>query len=211
MLRYWLAAVRRLAASALVTGALCAAAMTAVLVLGDGAPWRGAAPRSLAVGAAVALAFAAVLSTANVVGAARTARRYGLALGPEAVALPCVREVRVSGITDRTAFQLTDGVRHAVERDPVLRLDEVTAFGHGKLDLAVRGPSDTKVAVRIRVTTGPEGTTAVVEARPAATYKRLDAAACWSVARLLERRVEEALRAEAGGGAEAGDGGRVRP
>ncbi|MEU6621292.1 hypothetical protein ABZ926_11020 [Streptomyces litmocidini] len=205
MLDYWLAAVRRLAASALLTGALCAAAMTAALVLGDGAPWREAAPPSLAVGAAVALAFAAVLSTANLVSAARTARRHGLALGPEAVPLPCVREVRVPGVTDRTAFQLTDGVRYAVERDPVLRPAEVTAFGHGKLDLTVRGASDTTVAVRIRVTTGPEGATAVVEARPATSHKRLDAAACWTVARLLERRVEETLRAE------AGDGGQVRP
>ncbi|WP_037673867.1 hypothetical protein [Streptomyces globisporus] len=204
MLGYWLAVVRRLAVPALVTGLLCAAAMVAALVLGDGVPWREAAPQSLTAAAVGALAFAAVLSTATVVRAARTARRYGLALGPEAVALPCVREVRVSGIADRTAFQLTDGVRHAVEKDPVLRRDEVTAFGHGKLDLTVRGPSDTTVAVRVRITTGPERTIAVVEARPTATYKRLDAAACWAVARVLERRIEETLRAE------VAEGGQTR-
>ncbi|MEU1229637.1 hypothetical protein [Streptomyces sp. NPDC005828] len=196
MFSYWLAVVRGLALPALVTGLLCAAAMAAALALGDGAPWREAAPQSLTAGAVVALAFAAVLSTANLVGAARTARRYGLALGPEAAALPCVREVRVPGIADRTAFQLTDSVRYGVQRDPVLRLDEVVAFGHGKLDLVVAGPSDTTVVVRVRITTGPEETIAVVEARPAATYKRLDAAASWAVARVLERRVEETLRAE---------------
>ncbi|MFF0561678.1 hypothetical protein [Streptomyces sp. NPDC004266] len=206
MLGYWLAVIRRLAAPALVTGLLCAAAMAAALVLGDGEPWREAAPQSLAAAAAGALAFAAVLSAAAVVSAVRTARRYGLALGPEAVALPCVREIRVPGIRDRTAFQLTDCVQHAVEKDPVLRRDEVTAFGHGKLDLTVRGPSDTTVAVRVRVTTGPEETIAVVEARPVAAYKRLDAAASWAVARALEHRVEEALRAEA----EAVAGGQIR-
>ncbi|MFF9851477.1 hypothetical protein [Streptomyces litmocidini] len=200
MLSYWFAVVRRLALPALGIGLLCAAAMAAVLVLADGAPWREAAPQSLTAAAVVTLAFAAVLSTVNVVGAARTARRYGLALGAEAVALPCVREVRVPGTTDMTAFQLTDGVRYAVEKDPVLRLEEVTAFGHGKLELTVCGPSDTTVAVRVRITTGPEETIATVEARPTATYKRLDSAASWAVARVLERRVEETLRAEVTGG-----------
>ncbi|WP_237285852.1 hypothetical protein [Streptomyces niveus] len=104
MLGYWLAVVRRLALSALATGVVCAAAMTAVLVLGDGIPWSGAAPQVLAAGAAGALVFAAVLSTSTVVSAARTARLYGLTLGPEAVALPSVREVRMPAIKDRTAF-----------------------------------------------------------------------------------------------------------
>lgn len=154
MLGYWLAVVRRLALPALATGAVCAAAMTAALVLGDGAPWVGAAPQALAAGAVITLAFTAVLSTSTVVSAARTARRYGLTLGPEAVALPSVREVRVPAIEGRTAFQLTDSVRYAVEKDPVLRLDEITAFGHGTLDLTLRGPSDTTVSVQVRVTTG---------------------------------------------------------
>jgi len=177
--------------------------MTAALVLGDGTPWSGAAPQALAAGAAVALAFTAVLSTSTVVSAARTARRYGLTLGPEAVALPSVREVRVPAIEGRTAFQLTDSVRYAVEKDPVLRLDEITAFGHGTLDLTLRGPSDTRVSVQVRVTTGSNETAAVVEARPAATYKRLDAAACWAVARVVEERVAQALHAEAADGTAA--------
>lgn len=151
----------------------------------------------------ITLAFTAVLSTSTVVSAARTARRYGLTLGPEAVALPSVREVRVPAIEGRTAFQLTDSVRYAVEKDPVLRLDEITAFGHGTLDLTLRGPSDTTVSVQVRVTTGSKETTAVVEARPAVTYKRLDAAACWAVARIVEERVAQALRAEATDGTAA--------
>ena len=154
-------------------------------------------------GAAVAPPFPAVLSTSTVVSAARTARRYGLTLGPEAVALPSVREVRVPAIEGRTAFQLTDSVRYAVEKDPVLRLDEITAFGHGTLDLTLRGPSDTRVSVQVRVTTGSNETAAVVEARPAATYKRLDAAACWAVARVVEERVAQALHAEAADGTAA--------
>ncbi|MFE3742159.1 hypothetical protein ACFXP3_15130 [Streptomyces sp. NPDC059096] len=197
MLGYWLAVVGRLALPALATGAVCAAAMTAALMLGDGTPWSGAALQALAAGAAGAVAVAVVLSTSTVVSAARTARRYGLTLGPEAVVLPSVREVRMPAIEGRTAFQLTDSVRHAVERDPVLRLDEITAFGHGTLDLTLRGPSDTAVSVQVRVTTGPKETAAVVEARPAATYKRLEAATCWAVARVVEERVEQALRAEA--------------
>lgn len=44
MLGYWLAVVRRLALPALAISAVCAAAMTAALVLGDGTPWIGAAP-----------------------------------------------------------------------------------------------------------------------------------------------------------------------
>ncbi|WP_406447934.1 hypothetical protein OG782_03630 [Streptomyces sp. NBC_00876] len=203
MLGYWLAVVRRLALPALATGAVCGAAMTAALVLGDGTPWIGAAAQALAAGAAVALAFTAALSTSTVVSAARTARRYGLTLGPEAVALPSVREVRVPAIEGRTAFQLTDSVRYAVEKDPVLRLDEITAFGHGTLDLSLRGPSDTTVSVQVRVTTGSKETAAVVEARPAVTSKRLDAAACWAVARIVEERVAQALRAEAAGGTAA--------
>ncbi|MEV2264888.1 hypothetical protein [Streptomyces anulatus] len=197
MLGYWLAVVRRLALPALAISAVCAAAMTAALVLGDGTPWIGAAPHALAAGAVIALAFTAVLSTSTVVSAARTARRYGLTLGPEAVVLPSVREVRVPAIEGRTAFQLTDSVRYAVEKDPVLRLDEITAFGHGTLDLTLCGPSDTAVSVQVRVTTGSKETAAVVEARPAVTYKRLDAAACWAVARIVEERVAQALRAEA--------------
>ncbi|MFF5088627.1 hypothetical protein [Streptomyces niveus] len=43
-----------------------------------------------------------------------------------------------------------------------------------------------------------------MEARPAATYKRLDAAARWAVARILEERVAQALRAE------TADGGAAR-
>ncbi|MEU7392641.1 hypothetical protein [Streptomyces tanashiensis] len=42
-----------------------------------------------------------------------------------------------------------------------------------------------------------------MEARPAATYKRLDAAACWAVARVVEQRVAQALRAEAAVGGAA--------
>ncbi|MFC9602805.1 hypothetical protein ACFTTN_04995 [Streptomyces niveus] len=76
-------------------------------------------------------------------------------------------------------------------------MDEITAFGHGTLDLTLRGPSDTTVSVQVRVTTGPEETAAVVEVRPAATYKRPDAASCWAVARVVEERVAQALRAEA--------------
>ncbi|WP_328940368.1 hypothetical protein OG259_00745 [Streptomyces sp. NBC_00250] len=200
MLGYCLAVVRRLALPALATGTVLAAAMTAALVLVDGTPWSGAAPEALAAGAAVAFAFAAVLTVTTVLGAARTARRYGLTLGPEAVALPSVREVRMPTIEGRTAFQLTDSVRHVVEEDPVLRVDEVTAFGHGILDLTLRGPSASTVFVRVRVTTGPKETAAVVEARPAATYKQLDAAACWAVARVVEERVARALRTETGDG-----------
>ncbi|MFE2043663.1 hypothetical protein ACFXAZ_22585 [Streptomyces sp. NPDC059477] len=203
MLGYWLGVVRRLALPALATGAVCAAATTAVLVVGDGTPWSGAVPQALAAGAVVALAFAAVLSTSTLVRAARTARRYGFTLGPEAVALPSVREVRVPAIAGRTAFQLTDSVRCAVEKDPVLRLDEITAFGHGTLDLTLCGPSDTTVSVQVRLTTGPKEMAAVVEVRPAATYKRLDAAACWAVARVVEERVAQALRAEATDGTAA--------
>lgn len=102
------------------------------------------------------------------------------------------------------SFQLTDSVRHVVEKDPVLRLDEITAFGHGTLDFTLRGPSDTTVFVQVRVTTGAKETTTVVEARLAATYKRLDAAACWAVARVVEERVAQALRAE------TADGGAAR-
>lgn len=178
--------------------------MAAALVLGDGTSWSGAAPQALAAGAVGALALVAVLSTSTVASAARTARRYGLTLGPEAVALPSVREVRIPAIEGRTAFQLTDSVRHVVEKDPVLRLDEITAFGHGILDFTLRGPSGTTVFVQVRVTTGPKETTTVVEARPAATYKRLDAAACWAVARVVEERVAQALRAE------TADGGAAR-
>ncbi|MFD3643825.1 hypothetical protein [Streptomyces griseus] len=198
MLGYCLAVVRRLALPALATGMVFAAAMTAVLVLGDGTPWGEAAPPALGAGAAVAVTFTAVLTVTTAVGAARTARRYGLALGPAAVRLPSVREVRVPAIEGRTAFQLTDGVRHMVEKDPVLRVDEVTAFGHGILDLTLRGPSDTTVLVRVRVTTGPQETTAVVEARPEASYKKLDTAACWALARVVEERVARSLRAETG-------------
>ncbi|MFC9745404.1 hypothetical protein [Streptomyces niveus] len=201
---YWLAVVRRLALPALATGAVCAAAMAAALVLGDGTSWSAAVPQAVAAGAVGVLALVAVLSTSTVVSAARTARRYGLTLGPEAVALPSVREVRILAVEGRTAFQLTDSVRHVVEKDPVLRLDEITAFGHGTLDFTLRGPSDTTVFVQVRVTTGPKETTAVVEARPAATYKRLDAAACWAVARVVEQRVAQALRAE------TADGGAAR-
>ncbi|MEV8407447.1 hypothetical protein AB0R12_17005 [Streptomyces niveus] len=204
MLGYWLAVVRRLALPALATGAVCAAAMAAALVLGDGTSWSAAVPQAVAAGAVGVLALVAVLSTSTVVSAARTARRYGLTLGPDAVALPSVREVRMPAIEGRTAFQLTDSVRHVVEKDPVLRLDEITAFGHGTLDFTLRGPSDTSVSVQVRVTTGPKETTAVVEARPAATYKRLDAAACWAVARVVEQRVAQALRAE------TADGGAAR-
>ncbi|MFG2409842.1 hypothetical protein ACGFR8_37070 [Streptomyces brevispora] len=201
MLGYCLAIVRRLALPALAIGTMRAAAMTAALVLGDGTPWSGAAPQALAAGAAVAFAFAAVLTITTTVGAARTARRYGLTLSPEAVALPSVREVRMPTIEGRTAFQLTDSVRHEVEKDPVLRVDEVTAFGHGTLDLTLRGPSDTTVFVRVRVTTGPNETAAVVEACPATRYKRLDAAACWAVARVVEEGAARALRAETADGA----------
>ncbi|RST19672.1 hypothetical protein E2C00_00050 [Streptomyces sp. WAC05374] len=203
MLGYWLAVVCRLVLPALAIGAVCAAAMTAVLVLGDGMPWSGAAPQALAAGAAVALAFTAALSISMVVSAARTARWYGLTLGPEAVALPSVREVRVPAIEGRTVFQLTDSVRYAVEKNPVLRLEEVTAFGHGTLDLTLHGPSDTTVSAQVSVTTGAKETAAVVKARPAAAYKRLDAAACWAVARSVEESVAQALRAEAAGGTAA--------
>ncbi|WP_234439610.1 MULTISPECIES: hypothetical protein [Streptomyces] len=157
--------------------------------------------QALAAGAVGAFAFTAVLTVTTAVSAARTSRRYGLTLGPEAVALPSVREARVPTIEGRTAFQLTDSVRHAVEKDPVLRVDEVTAFGHGILDLTLRGPSASTVIVRVRVTTGPTETAAVVEARPAAAYKQLDAAACWSVARVVEERVARALHTETGDGA----------
>ncbi|MFJ3768750.1 hypothetical protein ACIPQJ_25170 [Streptomyces sp. NPDC090082] len=211
MLGYCLAVVRRLALPALAVGAVCAAAMTAALVLGDDAPWSGAAPEALTAGAGVALAFLAVLTLTTAAGAARTARRYGTALGPGAVALPVVREVRVPAVAGRTAFQLTDSVRYEVEKDPVLRGPEVTAFGHGVLDLTLRGPSDATVFVRVRVTTGPEGTAAVVEARPEAAYKRLDGAACWALARVVEEHAARALRAEAGDSraeAGAGDGAR---
>ncbi|AYG78274.1 hypothetical protein DWB77_00381 [Streptomyces hundungensis] len=197
MFGYWLGVVRRLALPALATGVVCTAAMTVALVLGDGTPWSGAAPQALAACAAVALAFTVILSTSIVVSAARTARRYGLTLGPEAVALPSVREVRVPAIEGRTAFQLTDSVRYAVERDPDLRLEAITALGHGTLDLTLRGPSDTTVFVQVRITTESLETAAVVEARPAATYKRLDAGACWAIARVVEERVAQTLRAEA--------------
>ncbi|MFB8311488.1 hypothetical protein ACFC5T_23470 [Streptomyces sp. NPDC055961] len=201
MFGYCLAVIRRVALPALAIGTVLAAAVTAVLVLGDGTPWSGAAPQALAAGEAVVFAFAAVLTITTVVSAARTARRYGLTLGPEAVTLPSVREVRVPTIEGRTAFQLTDSVRYVVEKDPVLRVDEVTAFGHGILDLTLRGPSASTVFVRVRVTTGPKETAAVVEARPAATYKLLDAATCWAVARVAEERVARALRAETSSGA----------
>ncbi|MFE7580875.1 hypothetical protein ACFU5Y_04820 [Streptomyces gardneri] len=201
MLGYCLAVVRRLALPALAIGTVLAAAMTAALVLGDGTPWSEVAPQALAAGAVGAFAFTALLTITTAVSAARTARRYGLTLDPEAVTLPSVREVRLPAIEGRTAFQLTDSVRHLVEKDPVLRVDEVTAFGHGILDLTLRGPSASTVFVRVRVTTGPQETATVVEARPAATYKRLDAAACWAVARVVEERVARALRAEAGDGA----------
>ncbi|MFE5845834.1 hypothetical protein ACFQ7N_29905 [Streptomyces niveus] len=177
MLGYWPAVGRRLALPALATGAVCAAAMAAALVLGDGTSWSAAVPQALAAGAVGALALVAVRSTSTVVSAARTARRYGLTLGPDAVALPSVREVRIPAIEGRTAFHLTDSVRHVVEKDP-------------------------SVSVQVRVTTGPKETTAVVEAHPAATYKRPDAAACWAVDRVVEQRVAQALRAEtADGGA----------
>ncbi|MFD8207944.1 hypothetical protein ACFV2S_16325 [Streptomyces sp. NPDC059695] len=201
MLGYCLAVVRRLAPTALAVGVVCAAAVTAALVLGDGAPWSGAAPEAVAVGAVVALAFAAVLTVTTVLGAARTAHRYGFTLSADAVALPAVREVRMPAVAGRTAHQLTDSVRYEVENDPVLRVREVTAFGHGVLDLTLRGPSDTAVLVRVRVTTGPEETAVVVEARPEDTYKRLDGALCWALARVVEERVARALRAEAGDGA----------
>ncbi len=197
MFGYWLGVVRRLALPALAIGVVCTAAMTVALVLGDGTPWSGAAPQALAACAAVALAFTVILSTSIVVSAARTARRYGLTLGPEAVALPSVREVRVPAIEGRTAFQLTDSVRYAVERDPDLRLEAITALGHGTLDLTLRGRSDTTVFVQVRITTESLETAAVVEARPAATYKRLDAGACWAIARVVEERVAQTLRAEA--------------
>ncbi|MFE1906011.1 hypothetical protein ACFW96_20435 [Streptomyces gardneri] len=199
MLGYCLAVVRRLALPALAIGVVFAAATTAVPVLDDGTPWNEAAPQALAAGAAVAFVFAAVLALTTVVGAARTARRYGIALGPEAVALPCVREVRIPAIAGRTTFQLTDSVRHVIENDPVLRVEEVTAFGHGVLDLTLRGPSDTTVFVSVRVTTGPEETAAVVEARAEAAYKKLDAAVCWALARVVEKHATQALHAEAEG------------
>ncbi|MFB6838945.1 hypothetical protein [Streptomyces sp. NPDC056361] len=201
MLGYRLAVVRRLALPALAIGVVFAAAATAVPVLDDGTPWSEAAPQALAAGAAVAFVFATVLVLTTVVGAARTARRYGIALGPEAVSLPCVREVRIPAIEGRTAFQLTDSVRHVVEKDPVLRVEEVTAFGHGVLDLTLRGPSDTMVFVSVRVTTGPKETAVVVEARPEATYKKLDAAVCWALARVVEKHATQALHAEAAGDA----------
>ncbi|MFI1979062.1 hypothetical protein [Streptomyces wedmorensis] len=171
MLGYCLAVVRRLALTALAIGMVLAAAMNAALVLGDGTPWSGVAPQALAAGAVGTFAFTAVLTVITAVSAARTSRRYGLTLGPEAVALPSVREVRVPTIEGRTAFWLTDSVRHAVEKDPVLRVDEATALGHGILDLTLRRPSASTVIVRVRVTTGPTETAAVVEARPAAAYK----------------------------------------
>ncbi|MEU9337132.1 hypothetical protein AB0D49_28880 [Streptomyces sp. NPDC048290] len=196
MFGYWLAVLRWLALPALAVGVLCGGAMAAVMLVGDGAPWGEALGSAAGAGAAAALALALVLSTVDTAGAARTARRYGLVLGPEAVGLPYVREVRVPGVGKRTAYQLTDSVRHAVERTPALRLDEVTAFGHGKLDLALRGPSGTGITARVRVDVGPEGAVAVVETSPAASYKRLDGAGCWAVGQVLARRVEDALRAE---------------
>ncbi|GAA2774210.1 hypothetical protein [Streptomyces showdoensis] len=201
MLGYCLAVVRRLALPALTTGTVLAAAMAAALILGDGTSWIGAAPQALAAGVAGAFAFAFVLTASTAVGAARTARRYGLALGPGAVALPSVRDVRVPVIKGRTAFQLTDGVRHEVEKEPLLRVKEVTAFGHGTLDLTLRGPSDTTVLVEVRVTTGPKETAVVVEARPEATYRRLDTGACWALARVVEECAVRALRAETADGA----------
>ncbi|MFF8835857.1 hypothetical protein [Streptomyces sp. NPDC015130] len=89
MLGYCLALVRRPALPALAIGVVFAAAATAVPVLDDGTPWSEAAPDALAAGAAVAFVFTFVLALTAAVGAARTARRYGMALGPEAVALPC--------------------------------------------------------------------------------------------------------------------------
>ncbi|MFJ5833628.1 hypothetical protein [Streptomyces sp. NPDC093089] len=115
------------------------------------------------------------------------------------LALPCVREVRIPAVEGRTVFQLTDSVRHVMEKDPALRVEEVTAFGHGVLDLTLRGPSDATVFVSVRVTTGPKGTAAVVEARPEATYKKLDAAVCRALARVVEKHAAQALHAEAAG------------
>ncbi|MEU7021606.1 hypothetical protein ABZ990_13220 [Streptomyces sp. NPDC046203] len=197
MLGYWFAVVRRLLFPALTTGALFAACLAALLIAGGDVVVSEAVPEVLGAGAGSAFAFLAILSMAAAVGAIRTARRYGLALGPEAVALPSVREVRVPGIAKRTAFQLTDSVRYAIENDPAVPLDEVTTFGHGTLDLTLSGPSDTKVVVEIRITPGPDTTTATIQARPTATHKRLDSAASWAMAGLIERRTLEALHAEA--------------
>ncbi|MFG2112722.1 hypothetical protein ACGFRB_08795 [Streptomyces sp. NPDC048718] len=202
MLGYWFAVVRRLAFPALTTGALFAVGLAALLIVGGDVVVSEAVPEVLGAGVGSAFAFLAILSMAATVGAARTARRYGLALGPEAVALPSVREVRVPGIANRTAFQLTDSVRYAIENDPAMPLDEVTTFGHGALDLTLSGPSDTKVVVEIRITPGPDTTTAAIQARPTATHKRLDSAASWAMAGIVERRTLEALHAEA---APAGD------
>ncbi|MFC9343794.1 hypothetical protein ACFT0G_28400 [Streptomyces sp. NPDC057020] len=199
MLGYWLAIVRRLTLPALGVGVAFAAAATAVPVLDEGEAWNLAAPGALTAGAAVAFFFAAVLASILTVGAAHTVRRYGITLGPEAAApVPCVREVRLPTVEGRTVFQLTDAVRYEVENDPALRGAEVTAFGHGTLDLTLRGPSDTKVLVQVRITTGPEGTAAVVEARPEATYKKLDSAV-WALARVVEKHTVQALHAEAAG------------
>ncbi|MEU5919019.1 hypothetical protein [Streptomyces sp. NPDC047141] len=93
--------------------------------------------------------------------------------------------MRLPTIEGRTVFQLTDAVRFEVEKEPAPRGAEVTAFGHGVLDLPPLGPSDTKVLVQIRITTGLDGTAAVVEARPEAAYKRLDSAV-WAIARVID-------------------------
>ncbi|MFF8835858.1 hypothetical protein [Streptomyces sp. NPDC015130] len=90
-------------------------------------------------------------------------------------------------------------MRHVIEKDPVLRVQEITSFGHGVLDLTLRGPSDATVFVSVRVTTGPNETAAVVEARPEATYKKLDAAVCWALARVVEKHAAQALHDEAAG------------
>lgn len=85
MLGYCLSVVRRLALPVLATGMVLAVAMTAAPVLGDGPPWREAAFHALAADAAVAFTFTAVLTITTAVGAAHTARRYGLTLAPK----PC--------------------------------------------------------------------------------------------------------------------------
>ncbi|MGW6703724.1 hypothetical protein ACWGDE_02345 [Streptomyces sp. NPDC054956] len=197
MLGYWLAVVRRLALPAATVGLLIAGAMAAVMVLGDGAAAGGALAQSAGSGAVVAALFAALLATQAAVGAARTAGHYGLALDADAVAVPCDVEIRLPHIPGRTAFQLTDSVRHAIARAPMLRVEQTGEFGHGTLDLELRAPSGLRVTAAIRITTGPDATTATISTRPAAAHRRLDGGASWGTARVLERCAREALRAEA--------------
>ncbi|MFB6837882.1 hypothetical protein [Streptomyces sp. NPDC056361] len=193
MIKYWSAVVCRVAPAAGLVAVVVGGAMCAVLLLGDGAPWTSALAQSALAGLTCAVLFTLAVTTADTVTAVRTAVRYGLLLEPAAARLPSLRQV-TADTPGATAFQLADSVLHAIKKAQAPMVSEVLELSHGRVSLMCTSPYGPEIHVSINITVADGRALAALTCRPVTSWKRLDGAASWTTAGILEPHVRAALK-----------------